>query len=223
MGWDYSFATHYKNGRIDRKAECDDRLTRPGIQKVLKSSLVGSVYYAAVEITNEDKAPFVLGAVILTAIDGRNIGMKIIEETCGPCEDQCPIGILKLLSPTDSEWANRWRERCYKYHEDQKRQRKDKYSLKNLPVGSVIDFVCKHDNSAYKAGQPITLTKRVVSWKYRYDARKGEHVRKETVKWSDGYYTWPERMIPDDYRVLLEHTIVDAQSRKMIYEGKWAS
>lgn len=37
-----------------------------------------------------------------------------------PCEDHCPASILSLLSPTDSEYANSWRERCRKNIEAKK-------------------------------------------------------------------------------------------------------
>ena len=52
MGWTSYHATHYKNGKVDRKAGCDayfmEGLNR-GYYEVLKSSMVGRVYYAAVK------------------------------------------------------------------------------------------------------------------------------------------------------------------------------
>ena len=53
MGWTSYHANYYKkNGEIDRKAECDaywqEGLKR-GHFKVLRSSMVGSTYYAAVK------------------------------------------------------------------------------------------------------------------------------------------------------------------------------
>jgi len=50
MGWTYQHATYYKNGKIDRKAECDAYFTESnaGWYKVEKSALVGKVYYAAI-------------------------------------------------------------------------------------------------------------------------------------------------------------------------------
>jgi hypothetical protein len=35
-----------------------------------------------------------------------------MEESMGPCECDCPEHILDLLTPTDREWALRWRARC---------------------------------------------------------------------------------------------------------------
>ena len=58
MGWTEYHATHYKHGKIDRKAECDELFNdfmvdknnnRIGKFEVLKSTMVGSTYYAAVK------------------------------------------------------------------------------------------------------------------------------------------------------------------------------
>lgn len=35
-----------------------------------------------------------------------------MDETVGPRIDNCPEHILDLLTPTDQEWANEWRQRC---------------------------------------------------------------------------------------------------------------
>lgn len=45
MGWTEYLATHYKNGTVNRKAECDV-LFDNSKTKVLKSRMVGSTYYA---------------------------------------------------------------------------------------------------------------------------------------------------------------------------------
>ena len=60
MGWTSYFATHYKNGKIDKKAELDEMFSRN--QKILKSQMVGSTYFAAVqdESTKETWAAIVL-------------------------------------------------------------------------------------------------------------------------------------------------------------------
>lgn len=225
MGWDYGRARYWKNGRIDRKAECDERFTWKTDAKeisVLKSSMVGSTYYAAVQIKTPEKTE-VIGCVTLTSVDGCDIGMKIMEETCGPYQVECPKSILKLLTPTDSEWANEWRKKCWAYHEEKERKKKDKYSLKNLALGTRIDFVAPYDTTAARAGEHVTLEKKVVAWKSVYDRKLGRPVIKEKIGWSDGYYTWPEKYIPNDYRVFTETEIVDKQSRDMIYSGRWSA
>lgn len=134
MGWTSYEATYFKkNGDIDRKAECDAYFMRDnaGHYKVLKSSMKGTVYYAAVttltkyigkdengksmyESIPEDKQE-VWAAVFLTRTEeGRYFHYKDQDETAGPCEDHCPKCILDLLSDTDHELALDWRKRCRK-------------------------------------------------------------------------------------------------------------
>lgn len=35
-----------------------------------------------------------------------------LSEHMGPCEADCPVAILDLLTPTDSQYALEWRARC---------------------------------------------------------------------------------------------------------------
>lgn len=120
----------------DKKAFLDREMTSEnGSHAVLKSSFVGSTYYAAIKITKQgessDDSPvvFVLGAVIKTNCYQGEFYFKSMDETAGPVQSQCPPGILKLLTPLDDlerlgvvsgngkEWAAKWRERCRKHAE----------------------------------------------------------------------------------------------------------
>lgn len=135
MGWTHCFASPYavwKNGRqtmppASRQKEIDKMLTWDSTDKdgnilstnkVLKSAMVGSVYYAAVQTDKPGRESSVWAAVFLTCgmvkHDGCIWGYKDMDETVGPCESKCPASILALLTPTDSQWANEWRERCRK-------------------------------------------------------------------------------------------------------------
>lgn len=52
MGWTSYQATYFANGKINRKAECDAYFMKgvnAGHFEILKSSMRGSVYYAAVK------------------------------------------------------------------------------------------------------------------------------------------------------------------------------
>ena len=154
MGWTSYNATHYKNGRIDRKAECDayflEGLNR-GFYEVLKSCMVGSTYYAAIKplkkrgvakeqyIVIPAEEQYVFAVVFLTSInmeDYDNFSYKDMDESCGPYRYECPKGILDLLTPTDNEYANQWREACRKYHEE----KKNRNILSKLPIGSEIKY-----------------------------------------------------------------------------------
>ena len=138
MGWTTCFyASNWKydrNGRrtVDRRKECDalytwerkepvtgaDGRVYPKMKDtVLKSAMVGRVYYAAVRREQEGKEPHVWGAVCLTcgrSPDGTVWGYKNMSEDSMPYFFDCPASILALLSPTDSEGANEWREECRK-------------------------------------------------------------------------------------------------------------
>ena len=146
MGWDYTHATHYtRTGAIDRKAEIDELYTWQNDTRkaeVVRSAMVGGTYYAAVKVTILSTGEAETFAETLVGDDDTNkpglfqLGVKTMGESSGPCEDHCPASILSLLSPTDSEYANNWRERCRKNIE----AKKDPHALKNLPVGAVIRF-----------------------------------------------------------------------------------
>ena len=135
MGWTWYRATHYfKNGGIDRRAECDayfmEGLNR-GHYEVLKSAMVGIVYYAAVKklkkyAGKDEKGDWiysdlppeeqkVFGAVFITSTCMKeyfNFGYKDMDETMGPGDCNCPKSIIALLSETDNEYALYWRQKC---------------------------------------------------------------------------------------------------------------
>ena len=186
MGWTSCHASHYKtikgNKVVDRKAECDayfmEGLNR-GHFKVLKSAMVGSTYYAAVQALKKcegkdenDKYVYedipenerkTWAAIFLTSTDMKdhfNFSYKDMDETVGPYKCDCPKGILDLLSPTESEWANEWRQKCYENIEN----KKDPSSLSNLPVGAKIKVTMPFDTKYHNKGQEIVLTK-CLNWK----------------------------------------------------------
>lgn len=179
MGWTSYRATNYKNGKIDRKAECDayflEGLNR-GHFDVLKSSMVGSTYYAAVKplkksngkdengnyiyVDMPENEQFVFAVVFLTSTNQKdyyNFSYKDMCESMGPYECDCPKSILDLLSPTDNENANEWRKVCYENYANKKKYKTN--SLCRLPVGSVIKVTMPCRTTLYKEGDVVTLTK----------------------------------------------------------------
>ena len=158
MGWTWYHATHYKNGKIDRKAECDAYFNEglnAGWYRIEKSALVGTVYYAAIRKLRRfvpgtngketeaipESEQTVFGVVFLTGTnvkDYYSFGYKDMDESMCPFYFDCPAGIIKLLSPTDNESANEWRERCRSRAAEKKAAKSDPDSLENLPIGSVI-------------------------------------------------------------------------------------
>lgn len=178
MGWTEYHATHYKKGKVDRKAECDayfmEGLNR-GYYDVLKSSMVGSTYYAAVKQLKkcggkDDKGEYiytdipeneqqVFAVVFLTSTnmkDYYNFAYKPMDETVGPYQYDCPKSILDLLTPTENEYANEWRKKCC----ENIAKKKDKNSFGKLPVGTIIKVVMPYDTKYFRAGQEVYLQKR---------------------------------------------------------------
>jgi len=177
MGWtSYCAQTKYKNGKIiiDRKEECDnifnqDMVTHDsdeivGKYEVLKSAMVGSTYYAAIKQTKfatetEEEHSIVFAVVCLTSTNLNeyyNFSYKDMDETCGPYQFDCPKGILDLLTPTDNEYANEWRNRCYEVI----KEKKNPNSLSNLPIGSEIKY------TNYK-GEEVVLFKHPAAYQFK--------------------------------------------------------
>ena len=77
----------------------------------------------------------------------------------GPCEHECPISILNLLSPRDDEWALAWRADCRNNAVQKAADRKNPNSLQNLPLGVKI--------TTQKRGIPLELEKAIIRGRKR--------------------------------------------------------
>jgi len=137
MGWTWTS----RNGRTVKEFltrefnfETDEHKTT-----IIDYSLVRlrTAYLAVERVSKQDPdGRRVFGVVVLLGYAPQsdyNIGYKAIDETMGPCDCACPERILKQLTPTDSEWANGWRKKCWERIEKRKRRPK-------LQVGDVVTF-----------------------------------------------------------------------------------
>lgn len=229
MGWTSYHAEHYKRGTVDRKAECDayfmDGLNK-GHFMVLKSAMVGSVYYAAVQTLRRAKknadGAYIMengnyiyepvpeqeretwAAVFLTQTDMKdyfNFYYKDMDETMWPYCYDCPNSILGLLSPTDNENANAWRQACRERNAQKATNRKNPDSLNNLPEGSVIEVACRYDmRSGHKAADIVRLTK----YRIGHNFRTG----RSSYAWCMGRYRWSAKLIGTEYKVIERGTEV---------------
>ncbi len=118
MGWLFMSSLGGHSGPreyLDAEFTCE-RLGRSS--KVLRSALVRMrTYYAAVEVLTEGSEREVWACVCLVKYNPRDregyiFGYKSMEESLGPCEIECPIAILDLLTPTDNDYAVKWRSSC---------------------------------------------------------------------------------------------------------------
>jgi hypothetical protein len=163
MGWLEYRAEYYKNGKVDRKAEMDSKFNWEDESRkveVLKSSMVGSTYYAAVKSLNKTNGyECVTAAVCLTSTNAKdyfNFAYKDMDESMGPYNYDCPKGILDMLTPTENEYALEWRKKCY----EQLAKKKDPNALNKLPVGTEIKVVMPFDTKYFREGQEVRLRKR---------------------------------------------------------------
>lgn len=92
------------------KKEYLDRLYDGKTIELLKSRIIGSEYYCAFRV--KETGAVVAGVALHHMKRGEWVYKEMTEEW-GPCECKCPASILKLLTPTDDEYAKRWREKCW--------------------------------------------------------------------------------------------------------------
>jgi len=154
MGWTTCYtAKHYKwvKGRqiVDRKACCDalytwenkdENGTVIGANRVLKSTMVGSVWYGAVEsIRPLEGSRKVWAGVCLTCgksrHDGTIWGYKDMDECGEPFYYECPPSILALLTPPTCERAEHWRNSCREWA-----AKKKKLKAFTLPPGITCHY-----------------------------------------------------------------------------------
>ena len=178
MGWTSTHAIYYDHrGKIDRKKEIESDFSDG--YSVVKSAMVGSVYYGAIR-----HGDAVFGLVVLTSTDKRdyfNFSYKMMDETEGPYYNRCPKSILDCLTPTDSEFANQWRARCREnLTKPTKAQR-----LNALPIGTEIAF---EDASGG--------THRYVKTAPQFQLKRPFWLATDCFKYI------PVNRIPDDFRVV---------------------
>lgn len=191
MGWTSYYADIYTSGKVDRKkikAICDNQLTwtdERGSRNVIKSSIVGNTYYAAVEHVQPDGSRKVWAAVTRFQTGEKNgfgnFCYKGMDETVGPYYYDCPLSILNLLTETEYEYAKEWREKVRLWHEKQKEKR-GKPSLGKLPLGTVIEFTIN--------GKGTFRAKKILYWKYKRPV------------WAGSGWRFPTSVIPDDWKVV---------------------
>lgn len=157
MGWTSYHAKFYKNGKIDRKKEVESNLNLD-IYEVLKSSMVGSTYYAAVKNKQNGKVFAVITMTIVNMKDYYNFSYKIMDETYGVGLYDCPKSILDLLTPTDNEYAIQWRNKCRVRIENRKKR------LGKLPVGTRVKVMMPYKTTYFNEGDEVIIVKKKYSW-----------------------------------------------------------
>jgi hypothetical protein len=68
-------------------------------------------------------------------------GYKDLDETCGPCEVNCPLSFLEQASPTDHRYAAPWRESVREHHAKKTKRPKPTEGLNILYGGTKYTLV----------------------------------------------------------------------------------
>ena len=97
--------------------------------KIVHYSKKGSVAYLACKVNEE-----VFGLVLHCTTMNGDKGYKPVEESCGPYACEASLALLNKLTPTISENANEWREKCRQNAINKKNQIK-------LKEGDKVQFV----------------------------------------------------------------------------------
>jgi hypothetical protein len=124
MGW-LTMSRHHMGGHATPKSYLDAQFTYSrdvdGVAKGLKllasSCQQNRTYYAAAQEMVDGVGGAVFAIVCKVMWNPRSktaehFGYKDMDESMGPCEDNCPAYILDFLTPTDTEHALDWRLRC---------------------------------------------------------------------------------------------------------------
>jgi hypothetical protein len=91
-----------------------------------------------------------------------NFSYKSMTEHVGPNEIECPLRIMKLLTPLDdkndsSGWAREWRKKVYEYWDAQKKLNSGEYVVKTdepVKFNNGMHFGCfKREGKYYLAGE----------------------------------------------------------------------
>lgn len=170
MGWTSYHANIFKNGKIDRKREVECNILhlskRPDLE-VIKSTMVGNNYFAAVKSIHTGKTS---ALIVLTKVSGRQIMYKILGENDGPAISNCPKGILNILSETENEAAKEWRRKCL--------ETANSLKLSDIPIGAKIKAYLGPHSSAY------LLTKMAPSYQFKsawYMTPSGKYIPKSHI------------------------------------------
>ena len=120
MGW-LTMPGSSMGGHATAKAYLDAQFTytrkaedgSAGLRVLASSCPQNRTYYAAVQVKQNDVGGAVFAVVCKVLWNpnrktGEQFGYKDMDESMGPCEDNCPRRILDLLTPTESEHAIDW-------------------------------------------------------------------------------------------------------------------
>lgn len=131
-------------------------------QTVLDTALVARTEaFAAIEQVNKETGERkVFMAVVIMKFNNSeyyNFMYKTMDETCGPHIHRCPKRLMKLLTPTDHEYALKWRARVNEYWTIKDEANAE---MKKLNAGDTVVFkntISFNNGTKFKSLQVLSL------------------------------------------------------------------
>ena len=116
MGWDFTCGATKESLVAELLQPWEDRLVGFGNRcqykvRTLKHSLRGNCLWRIVEVTKEGKTTLVITLDLLKK-SREGWGYKGMDESCGPCYYNCPLGFLKEV-PCPNQYVAEWRAKVY--------------------------------------------------------------------------------------------------------------
>jgi len=128
MGWDGRYIG-YNPSPKERQQMIDSDYTWSKDDhsvRVVKSTMKGNTYYGVIEVTDKGKKSYRTAVVVLTSYSNGEIAFKSMDESMGPNACDMPVSYLKLLTPTESQYANDWRMKVVENNEIKGRKWEDR-------------------------------------------------------------------------------------------------
>jgi hypothetical protein len=150
MGW------YYTNGATKATIVAELTSDAGSNHKTLKHSVRGNTLFSVREY-QRDGQPVRYIAVYLLRGDRDAYGYKPMDESMGPCELNCPLSFLDLVTAPDNTYSKEWRERVRAFHASQGAKRS---RLKALKVGDTVRLVpgCKPPSITITSVKPLRGT-----------------------------------------------------------------
>jgi hypothetical protein len=132
------------------------------VYEVLDIALVKRTTLYAAMLNKETGEVFCAVYLIRWSRGYYNFSYKPMSEFVGPCETECPMRIMKLLTPLNDTidpngWARDWRDKVMKHWETQHKLNTGSFLIKTkepIEFRSGIHFSCfKREGKHYLAGE----------------------------------------------------------------------
>ena len=133
MGWSFNC---FDYGRAAHIAEITSQKHFAAGYKPLEHRVVGNHVWQLVEIVATGQKIITLDLIAKERNGGW--GYKGMDETWGPCYYDCPLSLLDKASPTESAYAQAWREKVRAHHAKKKAARKALTAGMHLEYGGEV-------------------------------------------------------------------------------------